>query len=135
MSIYGLYSGDDGQSHLVELQMSGSGPPMNELLPCTGWRPFQSESGRSQSRHPTPMIGMTIMLGGCMKISVGGGKLREVALLKGDTLLVLDTHGEGHATAITGPDDLRIVGLGFEKTDWPTIQEHFSGWPDNLLAP
>ncbi len=135
MSIYGLYSGTDGQSHLVELEIVGSGPPLNELLPSQGWRPFQSDPGHVQARHPTPVAGMTVMLGGCMEIGVGGGSLRSVALRPGDMLLVLDTRGEGHSTAIKGPDRLQVAGMSFSARDWSAIARHFSGWPDNLLAP
>jgi hypothetical protein len=135
MSIFGLYSGNDGQSHLVELEIAGSGPPLNEPLPCQGWRPFQCDPGPVQAQHPTPVAGMTIMLGGCMEIGVGGGDLRSVSLLPGDMLLVLDTRGAGHSTAIKGPDRLRVAGVTFASADWPTIRTHFSVWPDNLLAP
>jgi hypothetical protein len=135
MSIYGLYSGTDGQSHLVELAIVGRGPPLNELLPCQGWRPFQSDPGHVQARHPTPVAGMTVMLGGCMEIGVGGGSLHSVALRPGDMLLVLDTRGEGHSTAIKGPERLQVAGVSFSAGDWPAIARHFSGWPDNLLAP
>jgi hypothetical protein len=135
MSIFGLYSGNDGQSHLVELQIVGSGPPLKEPLPCQGWRPFQCDPGVTQASHPTPVAGMTVMLSGCMEISVGGGALRHVALRPGDMLMVLDTRGAGHATAITGPDKLRVAGVTFAPADWPVIRAHFSGWPDNLLDP
>ena len=135
MSIYGLYSGADDHSHLVELQIVGSGPALNELLPCQGWRPFQADAGHMQARHPTPVAGMTVMLGGCMEIGVGGGSLHSVALIPGDMLLVLDTRGEGHSTAIKGPDRLRVAGVSFSAGDWPAIARHFSGWPGNLLAP
>jgi hypothetical protein len=135
MSIYALYSGTDGQSHLAELQIVGSGPPLNDLLPCGGWRPFQCDSGHVQGRHPTPVAGMTIMLSGCMEIGVGGGSLRHVALVPGDMLMVLDTRGEGHSTATTGPERLQVAGVSFAASDWPSIRKHFSGWPDNLLAP
>jgi hypothetical protein len=135
VSIYGLYSGNDGQSHLAELQIAGQGPPLQSLLPCTGWRPFQCEPGHRQDRHPTPLAGMTFMLGGCMTIGVGGGSLREVALRSGDMLLVLDTQGAGHSTDIIGPDWLRTAGVSFALRDWPAVRDAFLGWPDNLLPP
>ena len=135
MSIYGLYSGIDGQSHLVELGIVGSGPALDKLLPCHGWRPFQSDRVQVQARHPTPVAGMTVMLDGCMEIGVGGGSIHSVALRPGDMLLVLDTRGKGHSTSIRGPEPLRVAGVSFSAEDWPTIARHFSGWPDDLLAP
>lgn len=135
MSIYGLYSGTDGQSHLIELKIVGSGPPLQQPLPCQGWRPFQCAPGIEQSHHPTPVAGMTIMLNGCMEISVNGGTLRHVALRRGDMLLVLDTRGAGHATAITGTEQLQVAGVTFASADWPAIRPHFSPWPDNVLDP
>ena len=135
MSIYGLYSGTDGQSHLVELQIAGSGPPLLSPLPCTGWRPFQCDPGLQQLHHPTPVAGATVILGGCMEISVGGGSRQHVALRTGDMLLVLDTQGVGHATAITGKNRLMTTGVSFATHDWPVIQAAFTGWPDNLLPP
>ncbi len=135
MAIYGLYSGDDGESHLVVLEIVGNGPPLDQPLPCTGWRPFQCPPGHSQERHPTPVSGMTMMLGGCMEIGVGGGTLQHVALIAGDALLVIDTHGAGHSTAITGSDPLRVAGVTFDSSQWPEIRRQFSGWPSNLLDP
>ena len=135
VSIYGLYSGNDGQSHLVALQIVGQGPPLQSPLPCLGWRPFQCAPGHRQGRHPTPVAGVTFMLGGCMEIGVGGGLLQRIALQPGDLLLVLDTRGEGHSTDITGTDWLRTTGVSFAPTDWPAIRDAFQGWPDNLLPP
>lgn len=85
--------------------------------------------------HPTPVAGMTVMLGGCMDIGVGGGGLRSISLTAGDMLLVLDTRGAGHSTHIKGPDWLRVAGVSFTSADWRVIRQHFTGWPDNLLAP
>lgn len=135
MSIIGLYSGDDGQSHLVELQMVGSGPPLNQPLPCQGWRPFQCAPGATSPLHPTPVAGVTFMLGGCMEIRVGGGERRHVKLQCGDMLVVIDTTGAGHATAITGEQDLVVAGVSFAPADWPRIRAAFSGWPANLVPP
>lgn len=135
MSIIGLYSGDDGQSHLVELELVGQGPPLDQPLPCSGWRPFQCNPGLSSPLHPTPVAGVTFMLGGCMEISVGGGARRHVRLTAGDMLVVLDTRGAGHATSITGEQPLRVAGVTFAPADWPRVRAAFSGWPPNLVAP
>ncbi len=135
MAIYGLYSGNDGLSHLTVLQMAKGGPPINQVLDCLGWRPFQCEPGHTQSRHPTPVIGMTILLGGCMEIGVGGGTLKHVSLRPGDALLVADTQGEGHSTKIVGPDALQVVGFSLNTSSWSDFRQYFSGWPDNALNP
>jgi hypothetical protein len=117
---------------LIELQIVGSGVGLTELLPTYGWRVLQTDPGHSQPRHPTPVLGATIILGGRMDIGVGGGELKKVALLPGDMLMFLDAHGEGHSTAIVGPDPLRMFGVSFTAADWPVVREHFSGWPDDL---
>lgn len=135
MSIIGLYSGDDGQSHLVELQIVGNGPPLDQPLPCGGWRPFQCAPGARSPLHPTPVAGVTFMLAGCMEISVGGGTRRHVALRCGDMLVVIDTRGAGHATAITGDEPLRVAGVSFAAGDWPRVRDAFTGWPANLVPP
>ncbi len=135
MSIYGLYSGDDGLSYLAELDIIGNGPALDQPLPCSGWRPFQCEPGIEQDKHPTPVAGLTVVLNGCMEIGVGGGLLKNVKLEKGDMLVVLDTQGEGHSTKITGTDRFQVTGITFSGKDWPQIKQHFSGWPENLLSP
>lgn len=135
MGIYALYSASDGESHLCSVEIDGSGPPLDKLLPCRGWRPFQCAPGVEQKKHPTPVAGMTIMLSGCMTIRVDGGTRRSVALGPGDMLLVLDTQGAGHATSITGNDMLRVTGVSFDRNDWPLIRSAFTGWPANLEAP
>jgi hypothetical protein len=135
MSIYGLFSGCDGESHLCPLQIAGQGPAMNQLLPCNGWRPFQHQVGVRQDFHPTPVSGMTLLMDGCMEIEVRGGTLHRIHLGKGDMLLVIDTRGAGHATAITGTEMLRGAGVSFGATDWPAVRDTFTGWPDGLLSP
>ena len=135
MSIYALFAASDGKSRIAALQIVGSGPALDAPLPCAGWRPFQCDPGVVQSAHPTPLAGMTVILDGCMEIGVGGGDMRNVKMVKGDMLLVLDTRGEGHSTAITGQQRLRVTGVTFTARDWPAIRAAFSGWPDDLIAP
>ena len=135
MSIIGLSAATDGRSHLVLLEIVGNGPALDALLPCSGWRPFQCDPGARQSLHPTPVAGMTIVLSGCMEIGVGGGALRDIALRAGDMLLVLDTTGEGHSTALTGNEKLRVAGVTFSAQDWPAIRDAFIGWPADMHAP
>ncbi|MFK7958313.1 MAG: hypothetical protein AB8B96_19625 [Lysobacterales bacterium] len=78
---------------------------------------------------------MTVILAGCMEISVGDESTDPLSLQPGDSLLVLDTQGIGHSTTIAGPDDLQIMGVSFDKSQWAEIRSHFSGWPNTMLEP
>ena len=70
-----------------------------------------------------------------MEIRVGGGERRHVKLQCGDMLVVIDTRGAGHETAITGDQNLVVAGVSFAAADWPRVRDAFSGWPANLVPP
>ncbi|MEZ5498992.1 MAG: hypothetical protein R3E77_06135 [Steroidobacteraceae bacterium] len=135
MSIYGVVTATDGATRICVLEIAHPPPSLAQLLPASGWRPFQCDPGVTQAAHNTPVAGLTMMLGGCMEISVTAGDLSRVALVAGDVLILLDTHGSGHATAITGTDALRTIGVAFAPKDWPSIRDAFTGWPNQLVPP
>lgn len=135
MGIYCVYSGTDSESHLCELQIAGSGPALDQLLPCRGWRPLQHDGGGNRAAHPTPVAGMTFMLEGSMEIGVAGGQRSRLLLQRGDMLLVLDTSGHGHSSSVPSTERLRVAGVAFDAADWPRIKAAFTGWPDQMLPP
>jgi hypothetical protein len=135
MGIYCVYSGTDSESYLCELQIAGTGPALDQLLPCRGWRPFQHVGGGSRPAHPTPVAGMTVILEGHMEIGVAGGSRRQLRLQPGDMLLVLDTSGRGHSTSIPATDRLRVAGVAFDSGDWPKVRAAFTDWPPQMMPP
>lgn len=135
MSIHGVFNAPDGETHLCELRIRGQGPSLDQLLSCDGWRPFQCEPGGRQAAHPTPVVGITVVLNGRMDISVAAGDLREIGVTPGDMLVLTDTIAPGHATSVVGPDMLRVFGVTIETEPWPILQAAFEGWPDYAVAP
>ncbi len=119
-SIFRVYSGDDGKSHLekVELDMEsfidtegsyGEGTPLQEAGGIT----FRvAQVGYVLEWHCAPRRQYTITLGGRAEIEVGDGTVQQVG--PGDVLLAEDLTGEGHITRVVGdePRFFAVVPLG-----------------------
>ena len=135
VAIFGVINHRDQSTHLCTLEIAGSGPDLDHLLPSDGWRPLQGPPGVQQGTHPSPVAGVTVMLGGRMIISVAGGTIPKADLLAGDMLILLDSRAPGHATDVVGPDWLRAIGIKLPAEEWPRLRDAFEGWPEGMEAP
>jgi len=134
MSGYGIFCGDDGKSFIQPMQVSEGGlPSLTDLLPSAGWRPFHCPPGISSPLHSCPVAGLTVVVGGMMKISVRGGDIPSITLEKGDFILLFDVIGEGHATDTLGEHPLETISLSFPVEEWQQIQPCFTSWPAVVL--
>ena len=107
-SIWRIYSGDDGQSHIerVDLPMQsfvdtegahGDGTPMQKAQGIT----FRNAPvGYELSWHCAPRRQYSITLAGECEIEVGSGATVRVG--PGDVLLADDLTGQGHVTRVVG---------------------------------
>jgi quercetin dioxygenase-like cupin family protein len=109
MSIFRLYSGSDGQSHLEELSFSFMPGDIAEQSPT------QAASGISFSRikpgafsdwHNAPRRQYVITLAGAIEIGLGDGSVHRLG--PGDGILAEDLTGKGHTTRAVG-NDTRVV--------------------------
>ncbi len=99
MGIYRLYSGDDGQSHIEELDLSShpelSSPQSVQDITFRVW-----PAGHFIDWHPAPRRQYLISISG--EIEIGLGDCATVHYQPGDARLVEDTSGQGHTTRVVG---------------------------------
>ena len=102
MGIYRLYTGDDGQSHIDDLDLETSDELKSERattsIGFTTW-----PAGRFIDWHPAPRRQYVILLSGQLEIGLGDGTTRRFG--PGDARLVEDTTGQGHISRSVGSED------------------------------
>ena len=104
MGVYRLYSGDDGKSHIEELdtdamkEISVEGATMNFVV-------SQREPGLFSDFHPAPFQRWQVGLVGRTIIGLADGTSHTFEV--GDVRLIEDTSGQGHTT--TYPDGFNIT--------------------------
>ena len=108
--MFRVYSGTDGQSHLVEEPVAmqpfvdtegayGEGTP---LQPANGITFRLAPPGYALSWHCAPRRQYTITLTGRAEVEVGDGTVAQVG--PGDVLLAEDLTGQGHVTRVVGTE-------------------------------
>ena len=109
-SIFRVYTGADGQSHLAEEPLAlqsfvdsegayGEGTP---LQGATGITFRLAPPGYILSWHCAPRRQYTITLSGAAEVEVGDGTVARVG--PGDVLLAEDLTGQGHITRVVGTE-------------------------------
>ena len=118
-TILRVYSGDDGKSHVEEMELDmqpfvdtegsyGEGTPMQQAEITFRVAPV----GYVLEWHCAPRRQYTITLSGRAEIEVGDGTVKQVG--PGGVLLAEDMTGEGHITRVIGdePRFFAVVPLG-----------------------
>ena len=119
-SILRVYTGDDGKSHIEEVELAlepfvdtegayGEGTPLQGANGIT----FRlAPPGYVLEWHCAPRRQYTITLQGRAEIEVGDGTIKPVG--PGDVLLAEDLTGQGHITRVVGsqPRLYAVVPLG-----------------------
>ncbi len=110
MGIYRLYTGEDGQSHIEEVDLT-SHPELQEGLAAKNINFQTSPPGRFVDWHPAPRRQYVISLSGQIEIGLGDGSTSRYG--HGDARLVEDTTGQGHTTRVVGdqPSITAVVPL------------------------
>ena len=101
MAIVRLYTGDDGQSHMEELDLA-SHPELTSMRATAGIQFRTTELGRFSDWHNAPRRQCIITLSGEMEIGLGDGTLRRFG--PGHVLLAEDLTGQGHTTRAMGEE-------------------------------
>jgi hypothetical protein len=99
MGISRLYTGDDGQSHIEELDLE-SHPDLTKLQSAKGIVFRQTEAGRFSDWHTGPRRQYVITLSGEAEIGLGDGSVHRFG--PGHVNLVEDLTGQGHTTRVVG---------------------------------
>ena len=95
MPIARLYTGDDGQSHIEELELE-SHPELGALQSASGIVFRRVESGYFIDWHCAPRRQFVITLEGEVEIDLGDGSVRRFG--PGSAMLAEDLTGQGHTT-------------------------------------
>ena len=113
MGAYSVYAGDDGQSHVAELDLSQH-PELTNTDQIRGLqiRPPGSRSEREAADlaqfHNAPNRRLATWLAGQTEIGLGDGSLHRFG--PGDLVVFEDTTGQGHTTRVS-PDTITIFIL------------------------
>ena len=99
MSIYRMYTGSDGQSHLEE-QTIAAHPILAEQRPTVHIQFREIAAGTFMDWHPAPRRQYVILLSGQLELGFKDGTTRR--LNPGDATLAEDTTGSGHTTRAVG---------------------------------
>ncbi len=99
MPIIRLYTGDDGQSHIEELDL-GSHPELSSLQSTTGIVFRRVEPGYFSDWHCAPRRQFVITLEGEVEIGLGDGTVHRFG--PGHATLAEDLTGQGHTTRAVG---------------------------------
>ena len=99
MKFIRLYSGDDGQSHIEEMDLE-SKPDLAKLHGSKGVEFRSSPPGRFSDWHIAPRRQYVITLAGEAEIGLGDGSVTHLG--PGDVNLAEDLTGHGHTTRVVG---------------------------------
>jgi len=115
-TIWRIYSGDDGQSHVEEMTLpmqsfvdvEGAHGEGTELQHTTGITFRVSPPGYELGWHCAPRRQYSITLAGEAEVEVGDGTIKRIG--PGDVLLAEDLTGQGHVTRVVG-EQLRFYAV------------------------
>jgi quercetin dioxygenase-like cupin family protein len=99
MAITRLYTGDDGQTHLEELDLT-SHPELTSGQSAKGIVFRRSEPGYFSDWHNAPRRQFVITLEGEVEIGLGDGSVHRFG--PGHVTLAEDLTGKGHTTRVVG---------------------------------
>ena len=99
MGIFRMYTGDDGQSVMEELQLND--PILESLKTCTGSSIQINEPTELSEMHPAPRRRWMSMLSGQIDIQLADGTIHSFG--PNDLRLWEDVTGTGHKTRFTVP--------------------------------
>ena len=97
---YRLYTGDDGESHLEELDMEAGFAAFGKMQAASGVQFRKVDPGDFQDWHNAPRRQYLITLQGQVEIGIGDGTVQTFGA--GDVMLADDLTGKGHTTRVVG---------------------------------
>ena len=109
MSIFRMYTGTDGQSHLEEQTLSAH-PILAEARSAVHIQFQEIAAGTFVDWHPAPRRQYVIVLAGQLELGFKDGTTRR--LNPGDAMLAEDTTGSGHTTRRSLRSRREVVNRG-----------------------
>ena len=108
MSIYRIYAGTDGESHMEEIHLAQH-PELGALMQVARVGLHEFAELRTMDFHPLPERRLIIHLRGEVEIGVSDG--RTQIFRPGDARLMEDTSGRGHTHRDLSPVIQAVVVL------------------------
>ncbi len=108
MTIYRVYSGDDGESHIENITLE-SRPELGTLTNLTEVKVQQFDGSRNRDFHPLPGRRLIIHLDGEVEIGTSDGS--KQVFRAGDIRLMEDVSGRGHSHLDLSPSSAVYVVL------------------------
>ena len=106
MELIRLYTGDDGQTHIEELDLA-SHPELTTLQSAKGVVFRTTQPGHFSDWHNAPRRQFVITLEGEVEIGLGDGSVHRFGA--GHVTLAEDLTGKGHTTRVVGSQP-RVTG-------------------------
>ena|SRR5579862_1022149 len=110
MGFFRLYSGQDQQSHLDELNLPfapGQFAQQTPLQPVTGMTFTRVSSRPVADWHNAPRRQYVVTLAGAVEIGLGDGSVHRFG--PGDVVLAEDLTGKGHTTRAVGEEPWLVM--------------------------
>ena len=108
MGIYRVFTGDDGESHIEELDLANH-PELGSLTNVAEVRVTQHQELRNMDFHPLPERRLIIHLSGEVEIGFGDGT--KHIFRAGDVRLMEDVTGRGHTHRDLSPTSAALIIL------------------------
>ncbi len=112
MLITRVYSGDDGQSHFEDLDITDH-PDLDSLTKVTSIRFRIGEPGNFSDWHQESRRNYIITLSGEGELGLGDGTSRRFG--PGQVMLVEDLTGQGHTTRVTSTEPRITIAIPLEN--------------------
>jgi len=116
MRITRIYTGDDGQSHFEDIEITLNPANRAGLIsdPVPTSRLYFRETGRDYDLdfHPAPRRQYVVNLTGQVELEIGSGEKRLFSA--GDILLAEDTHGQGHKSRAIGDEPRQCLFIALD---------------------
>jgi len=112
MLITRVYTGDDGQSHFEDLDITKH-PDLDSLTRVTSIMFRIGEPGNFSDWHQESRRNYIITLSGEGELGLGDGTLRRFG--PGQVMLVEDLTGQGHTTRVTSTEPRITVAIPLEN--------------------
>ena len=126
MTLFRVYAGEDGETHLARLELplapASAGPPRRAAVadvPTTTLGMSELLEPKPDSGlHRAPRRQLVVVLRGEMEVVTSTGASQRLGA--GDCLLAEDVDGNGHHTRETGDEPLSTLNIGIDPGwTWP----------------
>ena len=108
MGIYRLYTGNDGETHVEEIDL-GKHPELLPVQKVAGIRLSPRQPGPASPFEPEPIRRWMCILSGKFEVGLGDGSKHQFG--PGDIRLIEDTTGHGHTSQFLEPTISAVIDI------------------------